>query len=155
MIDEDLFRTNLTVMGELFAREVSPALAKIYWNALCGYSDDEVRGATAKAIETLRFFPKPAELIEFIVGGKMDAERAYETWAVVMKELRDAENADFRSKATQRAIDIMGGAVYLSRLSHRELEFKKKEFIEIYDFERPDKTGIEHDRERIGKEGDH
>lgn len=52
----------LAVFGALFPRDISPELVSIYHAALSDVSDDDLKLAMGKCVQTARFFPQPAEL---------------------------------------------------------------------------------------------
>ena len=57
MKNEDQFKSNLVAVGEVFSKEVSPALAKIYWRSLSQFTDNQVQAAFDRAVTNLKFFP--------------------------------------------------------------------------------------------------
>lgn len=62
--DKNQFTRLMAVLGEVFSKEISPELAEIYYHTLEPYSIAEVTGSVGNAVRTLKFFPKPVELIE-------------------------------------------------------------------------------------------
>lgn len=83
--DKARFVQLMAVLGETFGKDVSPTLASIYFKAFTAWDLDTFEAAVTKAVVTLRFFPKPAELIELIEGTATDhtamAEQAwYQLW---------------------------------------------------------------------------
>ena len=65
-------------MEEVFGKDLTPQLVEIYARALAKYSIEVIAAAVDEAIRRLKFFPKPAELIELIEGSPDDqAEHAW------------------------------------------------------------------------------
>ena len=83
----------LTAMGEMYGKEISPALAEMYFSDLSEFSIEAIEAAMTahrKDSDRGRFFPKVADLID-----KLELKRvAYETSkhpALVAE--RNAQNA--------------------------------------------------------------
>ena len=74
MKDKKLFQEYMTAVSELFDREISKTSIQIYWQTLSQYTDEQCKVAFDMAIRTLKFFPKPAELIELIPGEVVSVE---------------------------------------------------------------------------------
>ena len=70
MQDHKLFADLLADCCLVFDKDITVKLADIYWKVLKRFSDKEVSDAFEQAIKKCRFFPKPAELIEFIEGSR-------------------------------------------------------------------------------------
>jgi hypothetical protein len=79
--DETTFVQLMAVLGETFGKEVSPSLASIYFRAFEAWGLDAFEKAVNKAVVSLKFFPKPVEIIELIEGNAADhitlAEQAW------------------------------------------------------------------------------
>jgi hypothetical protein len=52
----------LAIMQELWSREITPELVRIYRAALADVDDDALLAAVRRALATCKFFPVPAEL---------------------------------------------------------------------------------------------
>lgn len=79
MMQQDLprFASSLMAMATVFDKAVTPQITEIYFRALDKFTADEVEQGISKACSTLKFFPKPVELIECITGGSGNlADRA-------------------------------------------------------------------------------
>ena len=151
MKDENRFKKQAVMLGEVFDKKITGGLIKIYWETLRQYSDEQVANAVTSHVRTGTFFPRPADLIKLIDG--TSEENAHEAWAEVMRQLTDFASAKF-DPATEKAVQAMGGAEYLSHMSYRDLEFKKKGFVDYYESitDRQENAGIESQQERISHE---
>lgn len=67
--DAPRFVSSLTAMGALYDKEPAAQVIEIYFRALEKFTIDEVEHGISKACSTLKFFPKPVELIDCITGG--------------------------------------------------------------------------------------
>jgi hypothetical protein len=77
----------MAVLVEVFDKELTPQRVEIYFRALAAYPIDRIVDAVEEAVRTLKFFPKPAELIELIEGSPEDqAEHAWlQFWAALTR----------------------------------------------------------------------
>ena len=67
--DAPRFVSSLTAMGALYERHPEATVIEIYFRALEKFTIVEVEQGISKACSSLKFFPKPVELIEAITGG--------------------------------------------------------------------------------------
>ena len=74
MNNEKMFKEYIAAISELHSKQISKTTARIYWETLADYSDEQCNRAFDLAIRTLKFFPKPAELIELIPGEVVSIE---------------------------------------------------------------------------------
>ena len=133
------FAENMTILSEAFDKEITPALTKIYWDRLGDASDEQFMKAVVAHIETERFFPRVADLVDKIKGSSLDNK--HEAWASVVRALRDSSNMNL-PESVMDAVNAIGGARSLGQMTERDLEFKKKDFFEVYEPE-TNVTGIE------------
>lgn len=68
-IDFTCFCNAIGTLAELYDKELSEFSIAAYFETLKGYSIEDVEHAISHAMGTLKFFPKPVELIEIITGG--------------------------------------------------------------------------------------
>ena len=129
MNDRDTFKKHMTMFAGTFNTELTELMLKTYWEILSDMSDGEFE-ASARAYMTVgRFFPKPADLIEHSAGSPVAKKER--VWTSVVRGLRDSSNMKVSNSAME-AVKAIGGARYLGQLSMKELEFKKKDFMEVY-----------------------
>lgn len=75
--DVKQFLLLLVMLEEAFKEEVSKERAKIYFEALREFSLPQIKESFITVIRELKFFPKVAELRQFILGPPRDRERDY------------------------------------------------------------------------------
>ena len=134
----------LSVLGLIFGKEVNKDLAKAYFNVLSDFTDYQMIAASSKWQKTGKFFPKPAELIEMIVG--TEKQSGADAWALVLKGLRDHQICVLPPDI-QEAVDKIGGIRLLAYMSFGDLAFKAKDFKDVYS---PKKEDQINDKVRIG-----
>ena len=66
MKNKELFKNNMFLSSEIFNKDLTEALLLAYWETLKPYSDGQCEKAFKKVFTECTFFPKPAELIQFI-----------------------------------------------------------------------------------------
>jgi hypothetical protein len=77
--DFEAFAGFMAVLEEVFGKDLNPQLVEIYFRALANWPIERIAAAVDEAVRTLKFFPKPAKLIELIEGSPADrAERAWQ-----------------------------------------------------------------------------
>ena len=67
--DMPRFASSLMAMATVFDKSITPQVTEIYFRTLEKFTADEVEKGISKACSTLKFFPKPVELIDCISGG--------------------------------------------------------------------------------------
>lgn len=78
------FKEFMSGMGEVFDKKITPVIIKLYWKVLEPFTDEQCQQAFNIAIAQCRFFPKPADLTEFIVGSPKQIEQNKEDKALVV-----------------------------------------------------------------------
>lgn len=112
--DRPGFAALMLGLGETYSEPVSDVRMEIYFAALEDLELATVRRAATLLVRTLKFFPRPAELRDAIVGPQDD--RAELAWMSVQRLVQRfgyyAEPAaeDWPDRATQRAaLELYGG----------------------------------------------
>lgn len=80
------FALILLAMGELFETPVSEARADLFIRALDDLPFDAVKAAANTYGRTGRFFPKPVDIRELVLGN--DDDLAEKAWSAVLREIR-------------------------------------------------------------------
>lgn len=107
MINDDraAFAEAMHALCETFNEPMSDIRSEAYFDALCEFGIEQVNDAARLAIRQCRFFPRPVELREFIIG---TAEGHADTaWAELVREIRRVGyigTPDFSDERTLRAI---------------------------------------------------
>lgn len=79
--DRPRFAAALLAMAAIFDREIIPQVTNMYFQILGRFTITEVEGGILRACSTLRYFPRPVELVECIMDA-MSMERRGEVEAV-------------------------------------------------------------------------
>lgn len=117
--DVPKFAQLLLVMGEVYSEQVSDTRLEAYRLVLGDYEFSAIEAAMQRAMRTLKFFPKPAEIVEMIEGGQ--ADRAAMAWAAFLSATDDGGYASvkFLEPATAIAVDaVFGSWIQACQLLH-------------------------------------
>ena len=105
------FVTLLYGLGEAYNHPVSEVAADIYFGALEDLAFDDVRRAVATHVQTSKFFPRPADLRELVLGNTED--QAEIAWRHILREVRRVGwngTPTWADEPTRRAaLDLFGG----------------------------------------------
>ena len=134
--DFEEFKTDLLTTAELFGETLSAPRILAYFEALADLPLDAVSAGLRLARRSLRFFPKPAEIRDLVLGSVED--RAREAWRRVLAALEHVgtyESVDFGDPVTHAAIEAMGGwhqAWAWERADGPELLGFERDFVSLY-----------------------
>lgn len=133
MSREKRFAELMAGIGELFDKEISQNLTRLYWNVLNKFTDGEVEMAFNKAVHTCKFFPRPADLIEMIQGSVDDRI------ATAFVQLQDAcgrigayQSVMFRDPGLEAVVEAWGGWPEVCHLPLEEWQYRQKQFRDLY-----------------------
>jgi len=85
-IDALAFGKLMHALGQTFNEPVSEVRVEAYFDALRDLSIETVRQAVRQAIGSCRFFPRPVELRDLVLGTA--ADNADAAWGEVLREIR-------------------------------------------------------------------
>ena len=114
-------------------RPLEAAAIRIYWECLLTYSLEDLHGAMVRHIETSKFFPKPAELIQ-LIDGTVETQ-AVTAWIVVMEAIRRVGSwgvSTFEDPMINLSIQALGGWKQLCLMRESEVGFVQKRFEDAY-----------------------
>lgn len=145
-MNKKTFAENMELMSENFGKEMSETFTKLYWQRFKDMSDEAFKEMCLKAIDTLKWFPKIAELKE-LVQIKLE-DRALIAWHTLINSLSYYQSVCFEDRVINTCVNELGGWLHLCSMSERELNFKRKEFLELYKIY--SKSNIEHPKKLVG-----
>ena len=131
------FTEYLLTLGEVFGEQISELRLEAYRAALDGYELPAIESAMRRATATLKFFPKPAELIELMEGSHDD--RAGQAWHVLLDAVSDGGNASvkFLDPAAAAAMHVTFGGYLQAARTIREADEQmiahyRKNYMQAY-----------------------
>ena len=146
--DKQEFRSMMMAAGEVYGREITKPLLQMYFAALSALTIQQAQAAMMAHMQNPdngQFFPKPADLLRGVVGtSKQQAaaieDRASIAWACIERDIRRIGSygtLKLDDKQALATVKAMGGWRELCMCDESKLEWKRKEFIRMYEtFER-------------------
>lgn len=146
--DKATFRDMMMAAGEVYGREITKPLLQMYFAALAPASMEQVQAAMMAHMQNPdsgQFFPKPADLIKQMTGTtkQQDAaieDRAAVAWACIERDIRRIGSygtLKLDDKQALATVKAMGGWQSICQTEISKMEWKRKEFILMYEtFER-------------------
>ena len=142
------FRDMMMAAGEVYGREITKPLLQVYFAALSQCGIEQVQGAMMAHMQNPdsgQFFPKPADFIRQMSGTSKQQEAAIEdkasmAWACIERDIRRIGSygtLKMDDKQALAAVKAIGGWQSLCQTETSKMEWKRKEFIRMYEtFER-------------------
>ena len=146
--DKRAFFDLMMAAGEVYGREVTQPMAAIYFSALANVSIEQVQAAMMAHMQNPdsgQFFPKPADLIKQMTGTTKQQDAAIEdraaiAWACIERGIRRVGSygtLKLEDKQALATVKAMGGWQSICQTETSKMEWKRKEFIRMYEtFER-------------------
>lgn len=124
----------LIALAELFDRPpLSEAVLAMYDKALDRFTDEQFDRAMNMAVKTCKFFPKPAELIEFMQGDAAgNALVAWETLQQTMQQHGPYRSVLFQDGRIFRVVQALGGWKEVCSWLTKDLPYRRAEFMKLY-----------------------
>lgn len=128
------FAELMTILCEAFDRKpLSDGLIEIYWKIFKPLTEEEAQSIINQAILALKFFPKPAEILELLQGDKTErAIQAWEKFYHAISRIGPYKSVEFDNPAIHSTIELMGGWIEAGNWTTEEMKWKQKDFLMIY-----------------------
>ncbi len=142
--DKNNFKELMTGIGELYSKEITKPLLRIYFTAFNQLTIEQVDQAIASHITDTStagtFFPKPADIIRQIKGtdkqrSETTTNKAEISWSSIEGQvfsIGSYKSPKIEDGQALAALKAMGGWIKLCGSTVDQLTWKKKEFIELY-----------------------
>jgi hypothetical protein len=133
--DQKEFLQRLVVLGEYFDRELSASLQAAYYDALKIYPREEVFAALSAAMAGSRFFPKIAEIVDWIEGAPEDvAEAAWTDAKTAARRVGGYVSVVLDEALGKSIVALFGGWAEFcaAEFSPEMWASKRKEFGRVY-----------------------
>ena len=146
--DKRAFFDLMMAAGEVYGKEVTQPMAAIYFSALANVSIEQVQEAMMTHMQNPdsgQFFPKPADIIKQMTGTTKQQDAAIEdkaaiAWACIERDIRRIGSygtLKLDDKQALATVKAMGGWQSICQTETSKMEWKRKEFIRMYEtFER-------------------
>ncbi len=142
--DKLSFEEIMLGLGEVYTKEITKPLLRIYFNALKDISIGAVDEAVTKHVTSTEkagsFFPKPADLISQVKGtaqnnAQLVDDKANIAWHVIEAEIRRIGSYGtlaMKDKQALAAVKALGGWKYICSLTTDKMTWAHKEFVAAY-----------------------
>lgn len=146
--DKSAFRDMMMAAGEVYGREITKPLLQMYFAALAQVGIEKVQAAMMAHMQNPdsgQFFPKPADIIKQMTGTTKQQDAAIEdkaaiAWACIERDIRRIGSygtLKLEDKQALATVKAMGGWQSICQTETSKMEWKRKEFIRMYEtFER-------------------
>lgn len=134
--DEKRFGEAMATSAAIFDKKLTAPVLRITFETLKEFSIEQVEAAFLMHLKTGEFFPRPAQLIEIInVGKPNNNDKALLAWLSIeraISKLGPYRTLTLDDRLAMEIINHIGGWSHICSLSYKELDFKKKDFIQAY-----------------------
>jgi hypothetical protein len=138
--DKKEFSEAMTAAGEIYNKVISNGLLKLYFSSLKALSiDDVLKGIECHLTDSDQgtFFPKPADIVRNATSGAITVkDKAELGWAQIIGEISRVGSygsLDIDDRQAMATVRALGGWKELCTLTYEQLDWKKKEFFNIYE----------------------
>ncbi len=134
--DKERFSTALVEASFVFTKDITKPMLKIYFELLEDLDINDIHRAIKKHSQTGQFYPKPADIRNIINADKPSSDdKATLAWMSITNAI--GKIGPYRTlvlddKLALEIIKHIGGWSNLCNLSYKDLDFKKREFVEAY-----------------------
>jgi hypothetical protein len=133
--DKKRFMHAIVVCGELYNREVSKGLLRMYFQIMSEFSIDDVERVIAAHMRNSKFFPRPADLIEQLEPSKED--RGHRAASLVQQAIQSGGrycSPVFDDPAIHHALREVGGWQHVCTMDADQWQnFGQRRFIAAYE----------------------
>lgn len=130
--DKQAFAGLLVTIGELYSKQISPILSKLYWRMLERFEWKDIVDALQAHVQDPdcgQFMPKPADIIRAINGnGQTQSLQAWTKLEQAIRLVGPYDSVVFDDAIIHQVISEMGGWIKLCSVNEKELAFVAKEF---------------------------
>lgn len=134
--DQRDFTAMMTAVFSIYDREINEGMIGYYFNALIDFPLSSVKEAFMQHTndpDRGQFWPKPADVVRHISGGK--GTQALAAWDEALRGVREVGyygTVTFADWLILVVIDRMGGWMAFCSMDEDDKPFKQREFIERY-----------------------
>ena len=131
----ETLKSQMYGLGRMYDRGIDNELMDMYWLALRGYPDGDVKSAFTQAIKTCKYFPRIADILEFLEPPQKG--EALVSWSYVLGLLGKGEGLRNQylqtDGATAEAVRALGGWYQLTHMPQKDVNYLEKKFVAVYE----------------------
>jgi hypothetical protein len=123
----------VVMLAEIYSKELSEGATRLYVATLGDLTQDEVGRMTRTCLASdERFLPPPGILLRMAGAAPCNQdEDAAQAWVALDKAL-DAKNTGPLPERIKHVVAQMGGGSYLMGLTRADFNWRRKEFVTLY-----------------------
>ena len=128
-----LVKAAWAAMCELHGKTMTPGLLALYMRVFEDFEAQEAVRAIEYAIQTSKWFPKPAELLDTLRGSR--EEGALKAWLILEKTIQQVgtwRSVLFEDPRMCAVIKFFGGWEQVGNWPIKEMDYRRCEFIKAY-----------------------
>ncbi len=128
--DQNKFKALVYGLTEEYQQQFSNERLMMWWEKLKEFEYHEVANAIDQCITSCNFFPRLANVFEFLRKDGDFKIAAHEAWQNLQVYLKRSSAGD--DEFTQRVVGLLGGARALAMQTETQLQFTANRFIDLY-----------------------
>lgn len=161
-IDRQEFASWMSVLADRIGRSLKPPTVNAYYAILSGQlTTTEFVAAMTLAVERSRFWPSPAEIVEFVKPRQDTSLAAAESLNAIRERIHRAGGIQFVKRdlyddlnpSARRALSAVGGFGAISNVSESEWPFLQKRWSDAYTGAASETERNEVARDRLARAG--
>ncbi len=134
--DKGQFSTALVEASFIFTKDITKPMLKIYFELLEDLDINDIHRAIKKHCQVGQFYPKPADIRCIVNSGtpstKDKATLAWLDITAAIGKIGPYRSLTLDDRLAMKIVKHVGGWSNLCNLSYKELDFKKREFVDAY-----------------------
>lgn len=134
--DKQNFQEIMAGLGEVYSKNLTPPLMRIYFDALSSLSIEQVSQAASMHLKNTgkagEFFPRPGQLIGYVTTDVKSL--ASSNWSIVVGEMSRVGwcGTPRLDHITQAVVIALGGWPKLCKVQYDDLPALERKFVERY-----------------------
>ena len=135
MLEKSRFLELMTGLSQLYDKDLSPFALDIYYDILKDYEYPRLEKAVKQVIANNKYncIPKPAEILEYLVGTRDD--KALSAWLQAHNAaiaVGHWQSVEFKDPIISHCLNELGGWIAFCSAQIEELPFIEKRFMNLY-----------------------
>lgn len=129
--DRARFYEIIAGLAELQGRELSPAALKLWWSAMRNWDLDEFTRAANYLAKAIQFMPKPSDFEQL---RRSSVTNGHEAWSAVLEHAAGRwRQSAIDDEIIAETVHRMGGFAMIGMCQTSQLDWKKRDFLEVYE----------------------
>lgn len=128
--DKKQFSAMIKSVAQLFDKKITSGMMQVYWDCVQDYQLEHVRLALTYACKKSKFFPKPADIQEFMSGTPDEAAAlGFDKLITAIRSSGSIASVVFDDPVIHVVVDQMGGWLKVCKWETNELAFRQHDYV--------------------------